>query len=162
MRCFTLDEIHEGRAFTLIDGERLVGLAPDRVLEVEVTAGDRTLRLPVHENAVGPACRACSRMAKSPCDSTSTAPSSWRSIRPARPARNGARFRLRDRLDVTTLADTGNFHTRKRTFVRPTRPEAESLAMRIAMTIGAGLQPTSKAPPGPLATRPSAPRTSSS
>ena len=58
------------------------------------------------------------------------------------------RATLRERFDATTIIEWGTTQSRKRTFVRPTRPEAESLAMRIAIKIGASLDPTSKAPRG--------------
>ena len=74
VRCFTLDEIKSGRAFAVLDGDRLVGLVPDRSLEVAVTTGDGTVRLPARENACRHASRAWAPGVTCPCAWTSIAP----------------------------------------------------------------------------------------
>lgn len=149
VRCFTLDEIKSGRAFAVLDGNRLVGLVPDRSLEVAVTTGDGTVRLPARENAVS---------ARIPGLGAGGDLSVRLDVhRPVVAAINETgqsglaatlRATLRERFDATTIIEWGTTQSRKRTFVRPTRPEAESLAMRIAIKIGASLDPTSKAPRG--------------
>ena len=149
VRCFTLDEIKTGRAFAVLDGNRLVGLVPDLALEVVVTVGERTVRLPARENAVS---------ARIPgLDAGGDLSVRLDGHRPVVAAINETSqsglaatvaATLRGRIDATVIIDWGNQQSRKRTFVRPTRPEAESLAMRIAIKIGASLDPTSKAPRG--------------
>src|SRR5262249_35585322 len=52
LRCFTLDEIRDGRSFMRADQDRLIGLVPDGSPFIDVDVADTSPLLATHENVV--------------------------------------------------------------------------------------------------------------
>lgn len=147
-RCFTLDEVKAGRAFTLVDvsseGARMVGLVPDGAAQVDFANGGAHALLPVRENVVVQYVQGLTAADQVTTRLETRKPLVLVINETDIPGLATTTADAVRKLGIAARADAARPTARRQTVVGVARPGAEPLADRVAKLLGAHVEPVEK------------------